>query len=138
MFLPAREIKRKSDALEELYYRIARVAMANGGTSTRVVVRVEYLGATAAAPHAEPAPAIHVSMPDGFQVVFVPTNPLSIGQVLAVRANRNHKGCRKSDRNFNLGATGWRMGSLMLLDSEIRGCLMPDGPPSMYASRLSL
>jgi hypothetical protein len=55
-----------------------------------------------------------------------------------VRATRNHKGRPKSERRFNLGATGWQMGPLTLVDPEIRGCLQPEGPPSMYSSRLSL
>ena len=62
----------------------------------------------------------------------MPTTPLSIGQLLVVRANRNHKGSRKCDRSFNLGATGWQMGPFILEDKEIRGCLMPDAPPGMH------
>lgn len=76
-----------------------------------------------ATPQSEDAPSLHVKMPNGFQVDFAPVNPLSIGNVLSVRAVRTFKEQRKSDHIFAYLQGGWRMSNNALSDDEIRACL---------------
>jgi len=59
-------------------------------------------------------------------------HPLSIGNVVSVRAVRMHAGGRKNDWNFNFVNGEWRTAQGSLSDDEIRKCLMPEGPPPLY------
>jgi hypothetical protein len=119
----------KSAALDELYSRITRIADEMRGTASRTSPRHFLPSAVVDEPVSEAVPALHVEMPDSFQVDFAPSYPLSTpGNALSVRAVRTHHGARKSDRTFIFGANGWQ-----ITDDEIRACLTPEGPqPAIY------
>lgn len=116
-------------ALDELYNRIAQVAAAMGGTASRAVSSLSLPSAMVATPRTEDAPTLHVKMPNGFEVEFAPTHPLSIGTALSIQARRTISGSRKSDWVLSYGSNGWRRSQAPLSDHEIRECLTPQGPP---------
>jgi hypothetical protein len=119
----------KGRALGILYDRVARVASTMNGKPYRSVEQLSLPAATVAAPHGEDVPTIRVAMPNGFEVEFCPTFPLSIGNALSVRAKRIYGGQPKKDYTFVFGPNGWTRGAGPLSDDDVRSCLTPDGPP---------
>ncbi len=122
----------KSAALDELYGRITQIAGAMGGTTSRSLSSLAFPSAMTASPRTEDVPSLCVKMPDKFQVDFAPSNPLSIGNALSVKAARTLGVSRKSDWIFSFGPKGWQRTNTPLSDDEIRACLTPEGPPPVY------
>jgi hypothetical protein len=60
----------KSAALNDLYSRITRIAEAMGGAVSRSASSRSFPSAMVAVPRSEEVPALHVEMPDSFQVDF--------------------------------------------------------------------
>lgn len=120
-------------ALTALYGCIASIAAAMGGRATESSVSLPIPSVMVASPRTETTPSLVVEMPGNFGVDFVPAFPLTIGNALAVRAQRTHEDQRKTDWQFNLGPNGWQRTQALLSDDEIRQCLTPEGPgPAIY------
>jgi hypothetical protein len=119
----------KSAALDTLYRRFRGVAETIGGTASQETVERFLEGALVAEPRSEDVPALRVEMPGRFRVELAPPGPLSVGNILLVRARRTHGGALKSDWSLVFGPEGWRWTKAPLSDPEIRACLTPEGPP---------
>ncbi len=119
----------KVAALDDLYGRITQVAKAMGATASRSVSSLSIPSAMTATSRTEDAPTLHVNTPNGFQVDFSPSNPLSIGNALSVKATRTLRGSRKSDQVISFLQNAWRLSDGPLSDDDIRACLTPEGPP---------
>jgi hypothetical protein len=124
--------EEKSAALDLLYARISRAAEAMGGKAAPRLTAIAFRSAEVAIPQTEAANALLVEMPDSFQVELTPAHPLSIGNVVSVRAVRKHAGGRKNDWVLNFVNGEWRATQSLLSDDEIRKCLTPEGPPPIY------
>jgi hypothetical protein len=124
--------EEKSAALDLLYARISRTAEAMGGKAAPRLAAIGFATAEVAIPRTEAVNALLVEMPDGLRVELTPAHPLSIGNVVSVRAVRKHAGGRKNDWTFNFVNGDWRATQGPLSDDEIRKCLMPEGPPPLY------
>ena len=124
--------EEKSAALDLLYARISRAAEAKGGRTSPYLTAIAFASAVVAIPTTEAVNALHVEMSDGLRVELTPANPLSIGNVVSVRAVRTHAGGRKNDWTFNFVNGEWRTAQGPLSDDEIRKCLTPEGPPPLY------
>ncbi len=123
----------KSGALNNLYSRIAQIAVAMGGTATATTESRSFESATVATPRSEDVPALLVEMRDAFQVEFAPSRALSAHGVLSVKAKRTHSGSRKSDWDFILLQDEWRYGGKSISDDDLRKCLTAEGPrPAAY------
>lgn len=107
-------------ALNALYGRIASIAAAMGGRAAESSVSLSIPSVMVASPRTETTPSLVVEMPGSFRVDFAPTHPLTIGNALAVRAQRTHEEQRKTDWQFNLGPNGWQRTQALLSDDEIR------------------
>lgn len=124
--------EEKIAALDLLYARFSRAAIAMGGKATPRLDAIAFRGAEAAIPQTEAVNALLMEMPDCFHVELTPAHPLSIGNVVSVRAVRKHRGGRKTDWGFNFVDGEWRAAQGALSDDEIRKCLTPEGPPAIY------
>jgi hypothetical protein len=124
--------EEKIAALDILYARISRAAEAMGGKAAPRLAAIAFRGAEFAIPQTEAVNALLVEMPDGLRVELIPAHPLSIGNVVSVRAERRHAGGRKNDWAFNFVNGEWRATQSPLSDDEIRKCLTPEGPPPIY------
>jgi hypothetical protein len=118
----------KAAALGNLYDHVQRVAVTMNGRASRDVENLSVPAAMASQPRGENVPTVRVAMPNGFEVEFSPTLPLSIGNALSVRAKRIYRGQPKSDYTFVFGPNGWTRGAGSLSDDDLRSCLTPDGP----------
>jgi hypothetical protein len=124
--------EEKSAALDLLYARFSRIAEAMGGKVAPRLGAIAFRSAEVAIPQTEAVNTLLVEMPDSFQVELTPAHPLSIGNVVSVRAVRKHAGGRKTDWGFNFVIGEWRASQGQLSDEEIRKCLTPEGPPPIY------
>jgi hypothetical protein len=122
----------KSTALDSLYSRIERIAYAMRGRMTRSIRERSIPSVMVAVPRSEGVPTLLAEMPDSFEVEFAPPYPLSIGNVLLLRAKRIHYRSPKTDWQFTFGPDGWRGTQAPLSDDEIRVCLTPEGPRPAY------
>jgi len=122
----------KSAALDLLYARISRTAEAMGGNAAPRLAAIGFTNAEVAIPRSEVVNALLVEMPDGLQVELTPAHPLSIGNVVSVRAVRRHDEGRKNDWTFNFVNGEWRVTQNPLSDDEVRKCLTLEGPPPIY------
>jgi hypothetical protein len=118
----------KATALDSLYNHVAQVAVTMNGKPYRAVEHLSFPVAMVAAPRGEDVPTLRVAMPNGFEVEFCPTFPLSLGNALSVRAKRIYRGQPKNDYTFMFGSNGWARGAGSLSDDDLRSCLTPDGP----------
>ena len=118
----------KAKALKNLYDHVARVATTMNGKPYRAVEHLSLPAAMVAEPRGEDVPTVRVAMPNGFEVEFCPTQPLSLGNALSVRAKRIYQGQPKNDYTFVFGPNGWTRGAGSLSDDDVRSCLTPDGP----------
>ena len=121
--------KWKAAALDGLYNRIAPIAQAMGGSTTRFVRAVNLPNAVVATPRTEGVPTLRAEMRDGVQVDFIPTQALGIGNALSVQAIRTIRDLRMSDWTFTYSQNVWRRSNAPLSDDEIRECLRSQGPP---------
>jgi hypothetical protein len=117
----------KTAALCGLYARIKRIAVDAGGDPSSPTIKLSFPSPGVATPRTEDAPALRIAMPDGFQLDFAPSNPLSLGSTLSVTATRTNNGRRKNDWTFRFEPRGWRRTNSLLSDDEIRECLKPEG-----------
>ena len=124
--------EEKSAALDLLYARVSRAAEAMGGKAAPRLAAIGFASAEVAIPRTEAVNALLVEMQDGLQVELTPAHPLSVGNVVSVRAVRKHAGGRKSDWTFNFVNGEWQATQSPLSDDEIRKCLTPEGPPPIY------
>lgn len=122
----------KSVALDLLYARFSRAAEAMGGKAAPRLSAIGFTSAAVSIPQAEAVNALLVEMPDSFKVELTPAHPLSVGNVVSVRAVRTHHGGRKNDWTFNFTEGEWRATREPLSDDEIRKCLTPEGPPAIH------
>ena len=122
----------KIAALDILYARVSRAAEAMGGKAAPRLAAIAFRSADVAIPQTEAVNALLVEMPDSFQLELTPAHPLSIGNVVSVRAVRKHGGGRKNDWVFNFVNGEWQATQSPLSDDEIRKCLTPEGPPPIY------
>jgi len=118
----------KAIALGNLYDHVQRVAVRMNGRASRDVEHLALPAAMRAEPRGENVGTVCVAMPNGVEVEFCPTVPLSSGNALSVRAKRIYRGQPKSDYTFVFGPSGWTRGADPVSDDDIRSCLTPDGP----------
>jgi hypothetical protein len=122
----------KSAALDQLYTRITKIAEDMGGTATRTTQSLGFPAAMVASPRREDAPALHVEMPDTFQLDIAPFLPLSAPGVLSVRAKRAYGGAEKAGWTFSFLQGEWRTHN-PVSDDTLRACLTAEGPkPAVY------
>lgn len=119
----------KIAALNKLYNRFAQVARAMGGNASSGESILSLPSAMVATSASEKVPSLHVKMPNGFEVRLAPTNPLSLGNTLSVKAKRTISSSCKNDWMFRFGPNGWQCSAATLAYDEIRACLTPEGPP---------
>ncbi len=124
--------KEKTAALDLLYARVSRAAETMGGKAALHLAAIAFRSAEVAIPQTVAVNALLVEMPDNFQAELTPAHPLSIGNVVSVRAVRIHGGGRRNDWTFNFVNGEWRVTQSPLSDDEIRKCLTPEGPPAIY------
>jgi hypothetical protein len=124
--------EEKSAALDLLYARVSRVAEAMGGKAVPRLAAIKFASAVVDIPRTEAVNALLLEMPAGFQVELTPAHPLSIGNVVSVRAVRSHAGGRKTDWTFNFVNGEWQAAQGPLSEDQIRKCLTPEGPPPLY------
>jgi hypothetical protein len=119
----------KVPLLDQLYSQIAGIAKDMGGVATNIIEERRFESVIVESPRVENVPALHVVMPNGFEVDFAPDRALGPpGNMLSVKATRMHDGSRKSDRRFSFIQGQWQAEGLSL-DDAIRTCLTPSGPP---------
>lgn len=124
--------ENKTTALGLLYSRISAIAHAMGGRATAGTIPFLIPGISTAERQTQNAPTLHAEMTSSFDVQFIPTYPLSIGNALGVRAVRTYNGGRKNDWTFTYLQDGWYVNAGLLSDVEIQGCLTPEGLPDLY------
>ncbi len=124
--------EEKRAALELLYARFTRVGNEMHGETTPRLGAIAFRSAEVAMPQTEAVNELHLKMPDHFHVELAPSHPLSVGNVVSVRAVRTHAGGRKNDWNFNFVNGEWRTSREPLSNDEIRMCLTPEGPPPLH------
>jgi len=124
--------EEKLAALDLLYARFTRVADEMNGEAIPRLGAMAFRSAEVAIPQTEAVNELLLKMPDNFHVELTPSHPLSVGNVVSVRAVRTHAGGRKNDWTFNFVKGEWRTSQEPLSNDEIRKCLTPEGPPPLY------
>jgi hypothetical protein len=118
----------KIPLLDQLYARIAKTAQGMGGAAVRTTEVRHFEGVIVESPRVEEVPALHVEMPNCFEVDFAPDRALEPpGNTLSVKARRIHHGSRKSDWRCTFVQGQWQADG-PLSDDTIRACLTPSGP----------
>jgi len=124
--------EEKSAALDLLYARFNRAAESMGGKAYPRLDAIAFRSADIAIPQTEAVNALRVEMPGSFVVELAPDHPLSIGNVVSVRAVRTHAGGRKTDWTTTFEGGEWQVARVLLSNDEIQKCLTPEGPPARY------
>ncbi|MGA8669048.1 MAG: hypothetical protein WB679_04200 [Terracidiphilus sp.] len=118
-------LEKEYTALEALYSRIMPLAEAMGGRATRVASQIGIPSAMVATEQSEMFPALLLDMPDDYEVMFTPCNPMGIGYALLVRVRRMQGGVPKNSMTFHFRRDGWQGTKGPLLDDELREWLTP-------------